>query len=167
MPALSVLQYLRYFDFRLYLPDDILAKVDRASMARSLEVRSPFLDPALVGMSWTLADDCFVRGGERKRITRALFTSAVGGELLQQRKFGFGLPMREWLAGPLREQVEAAVEHVAGRPEVCAFAGEPRAVWQRVLAGDRRSVHRVWLMYAFWRWSQQWEVAPRLEAACP
>ncbi len=157
LPALSVLEYLRYLDFQLYLPDDILVKTDRMSMANSIELRSPFLDHRLVEFSWGLANDALVRGDVRKRITRDLFLRAFGPKLLQKEKHGFGLPIGEWFLGPLRPQAEAAVEELSRRPDLPLSGEQLRAILSGLGSGTQTAGHRMWLVYAFWRWSQLWE----------
>ncbi len=157
LPQLSVLDYLRYLDFQLYLPDDILVKTDRMSMANSVELRSPFLDHRLVEFSWQLADSALVHGDVRKRITRDLFLRAFGPELLQREKYGFGLPIGDWFLGPLRPQAEAAVEDLSRRPDFPLSGDQLRAVLNGLESGTQTAGHRMWAVYAFWRWSQLWE----------
>ena len=157
LPTLSVLEYLRYLDFQLYLPDDILVKTDRMSMANSLELRSPFLDHRLVELSWQLTDDSLVHGDTRKRIARDLFSRALGPEYLQREKYGFGLPIGDWFLGPLRPQAEAAVDDLSRRPDFPLSGGQLRAVLDDLRSGTQGAGHRMWLVYAFWRWSQLWE----------
>ena len=157
LPALSVLEYLRYLDFQLYLPDDILVKTDRMSMANSIELRSPFLDHRLVEFSWQLANDALVRGDVRKRITRDLFLRALGPKYLQKEKYGFGLPIGDWFLGPLRPQAEAAVEDLSRRSDLPLSGEQLHAILAGLQSGTQTAGHRMWLVYAFWRWSQLWE----------
>ncbi len=157
LPPLSVLEYLRYLDFQLYLPDDILVKTDRMSMANSVELRSPFLDYRLVELSWRLANDALVRGDMRKRITRELFVRAFGPKRLQKEKHGFGLPIGDWFLGPMRPQAEAAVDDLSRRPDLPLSGKQLRAILADLRSGTQTAAHRMWLVYAFWRWSQLWE----------
>ncbi len=157
LPRLTNLQYLRYIDFQLYLPDDILAKTDRMSMACSVELRSPLLDYRLIEFSWGLPDAALVSGGTRKVLMRRMFADAVGPELLQSRKHGFGLPVGAWLAGPLREQVETAVEETCKRDDIPVDAPTIRKWWTALKSDGSTAAHSTWLIYAMWQWSQRWE----------
>lgn len=157
----TILDHLRYLDFALYLPDDILVKSDRMSMAVSAELRSPFLDHRLVEWSWQLRDQELVQGSRRKIITRELFARRIGSRYLQPRKFGFGIPIGDWLCGALREQMQAAVEQLEKRSDLPPHV-TPRRWWQALQRDPRRWMHHGWLLYGFWRWSQRWEK----EAAC-
>jgi asparagine synthase (glutamine-hydrolysing) len=158
-PGATLLDYLRYFDFKLYLPGDILVKTDRMSMATSIELRSPFLDYRLVEFSWTLPDSALVSGSVRKRVTRDLFTKNIGSEYLQQKKHGFALPVVDWLFGPMREQVESAFDDL-GRRDDLPWGREYLQQLQRQLPSRLRlDADRAWLVFIFWRWSQAWERA--------
>ncbi|MFB3814209.1 MAG: asparagine synthase (glutamine-hydrolyzing) [Terriglobales bacterium] len=151
----TVLQHLRHVDFQLYLPDDILAKTDRMAMANSIELRSPFLDYRLVEFSWRLPDSALVRGTERRRITRDLFVRNIGERYLQKQKHGFGIPIWDWLKGPLREQLRTAIEELSGWGILPAHvaARERLAALQ---AGDRRAGPMLWMVFAFWRWARRY-----------
>ncbi len=159
----SLLDHLRYLDFQLYLPDDILVKTDRMAMASSAELRSPFLDHRLVEWSWQLPEAELVQGSRRKRVTRELFEQRIGSHYLQPRKFGFGIPIGDWLRGPLREQVETAIGELAGRTDLPPHV-VPHAWWSGLQRDSTRWMHRVWLLYVFWRWSEHWEKAGRVPA---
>jgi asparagine synthase (glutamine-hydrolysing) len=156
-PSTSLLDCLRLIDLRLYLPDDILVKTDRMSMASSVELRSPMLDYRLLELSWQFNDEALVSSGKRKRVTQALFERHVGASLLQQQKFGFSLPMALWLGGPMREATEEAVRYCVARPDVSPHIPDIADRWRRTLDGDAVSAHRVWLVFAFWRWAVEWE----------
>ena len=144
--------FMMYADSTTYLPDDILAKVDRASMAVSLEARVPFLDHRVVEYAWSLPMEAKIAGGEGKRILREILYRHVPRTLIERPKMGFGLPLGGWLTGPLRDWAENLFD-----PARLAAAGylDPvavRALWDRQLArGDRTQA--VWgvLMFEAWR----------------
>jgi len=93
--------YLR-FDQRWYLPDDILAKLDRVSMAHSIETRPPFLDHRIVEFAAALPDQLKVRGRAQKIVLRELMRQKLPASTLRRKKVGFDFPAHEWLRGPLR-----------------------------------------------------------------
>jgi len=97
------------FDTNRYLPDDILVKVDRTSMAHSLEVRAPFLDYRLVQFAARMPAAWKIAGGDTKRILKDAFRDDLPPHVLATRKRGFSLPMADWLRGELKGQLEAAL----------------------------------------------------------
>lgn len=100
--SLPLLSRMRRLDSLAYLPDDVLTKVDRASMAVGLEARVPLLDRAVVEFAWSLPDDILVRGGQAKWPLRAVLARHVPPALFERRKQGFAPPLAAWLRGPLR-----------------------------------------------------------------
>lgn len=103
------LSRIQYLDFKTWLPADILTKVDRASMAHSLEVRVPLLDHELVEWIAALPPAMKLRGHEGKYLFKRALEPHVGHDVLYRRKMGFSVPLASWFRGPLRERVRKAV----------------------------------------------------------
>jgi len=144
---------MMYLDMQCYLPDDILAKVDRASMAVSLEARCPLLDYRLIEFAWRVPTALKLRDGQGKWLLRQLAYRYVPQSLLDRPKKGFAVPVGEWLRGPLREWAEALLQ-----PERLKREGvfEPHSVerrWSAHLAGEADWSSCLWsvLMFQLWR----------------
>lgn len=109
-PFTHPLTLLQYLDLKVYLPGDILTKVDRASMAHSLEVRVPLLDHTLVEWALQLPPELQLQRGEGKQLFKRALEPLLPRDVLYRRKMGFEIPLREWLRGPLYPAINAALE---------------------------------------------------------
>ena len=147
----SFTQQMMYLDTVSYLPDDILVKLDRASMAVSLEGRVPMLDPDVVAFAWSLPLHMKVSGGESKRVLRRLLARYVPPALFERPKMGFGVPLGEWLRGPLREWAEALLEPARLRREGIFDPAPIREKWDEHLAGRHWEFH-LWDILMFQAW---------------
>jgi len=136
-----------FLDFLTYLPDDILVKVDRASMAVSLEAREPFLDHRVIELAWSLPLSMKIRDDRGKWIARQLLRRYLPDALVDREKQGFGLPLAQWLRGPLREWGDDLLANV-GEP---FDAARVRDLWRRHIAGANHE-GELWtvLMYEAW-----------------
>ena len=144
-----------HLDALTYLPDDILVKVDRASMAVALEVRAPFLARDIVELAFSLPDEFRMRGFTGKRILRDAVRDLVPAGVLQRRKKGFGMPVAAWLNDQLRELVDDLLEPAAVR---AAGLFDPAEI-QRLVGAHRagRADHRkpLWTLLVFELWRRQ------------
>ncbi len=146
------LSRVMYFDLLHYLPGDLLVKMDRASMAVSLEAREPLLDHRLVELAWSLPVRMKVRSGRGKWILRAIAERHVPASLLDRPKMGFALPIGEWLRGPLRDWAESLLDADRLRVEGWLDPVAVREVWKEHLAGSMAHEHRLWAVLMFEAW---------------
>ena len=142
-----------------YLSDDILVKVDRASMAASLETRAPFLDRDLMEFAWSLPVSMKLRDGKGKWILRQLLDRHVPRALIERPKMGFGIPLDDWLRGPLREWAEELLAEDRLRREGYLVPGRIREAWRQHLRGEASFGYRLWSVLMFQAWLEQQEIA--------
>jgi asparagine synthase (glutamine-hydrolysing) len=139
-------------DMRTYLPDDILCKVDRAAMAVSLETRVPFLDPDVLAASARLPTRMKIRDAQGKWALRQILYRHVPRDLIERPKTGFGIPVGDWLRGPLRGWAEGLLsEENLGRDGLIDPA-PVRHAWAEHLSGRRDWTHRLWIILMLMAW---------------
>jgi asparagine synthase (glutamine-hydrolysing) len=139
-------------DTLTYLPDDILVKLDRATMAVSLEGRVPYLDHRVVETAWSMPLSMHVSGRVGKRLLRRVLHRYVPPALVERPKWGFGIPTGAWLRGPLRGWAEALLEPARLRREGLFDPRPISAAWADHLSGRRNRQYELWDVLMFQAW---------------
>ncbi len=163
--GLDTISKLRLLDMMTYLPDDILTKVDRASMAVGLEARVPLIDHRVVEFVWRLPSNRLIAGGEGKRPLRAALDRYVPRSLVDRPKMGFGIPLADWLRGPLRawaEDLLSAASLSDGLFDRVAL----RRCFDDCMSGRRGELHALWAVLQFQAWRNAYR-APQGQASIP
>jgi len=152
MPDATFAQQMMHLDLMFYLPDDVLVKVDRAAMAVSLETRTPFLDHRVVEFAATLPLRAKLRNKESKWILRQLLDRYVPRRFVERPKMGFGVPLHDWLRGPLREWAEAKLDPARIARHDIFDPVEVRHVWEEHLRGYSNNTATLWPVLMFDGW---------------
>ena len=147
---------MQFLDSITYLPDDILTKVDRASMAVSLEARVPLLDHRVVEFASRLPLEMKVHKGQGKHILRQVLYQYVPKELIERPKMGFGVPIGDWMRGDLNAWAEDLLS-----PDSLAKSGlleqEPiRKLWSAHMSGKKNLQYSLWPILMFQAWYQHY-----------
>ena len=146
---------MMYLDSVLYLPDNNLMKVDRATMSVGLEARVPLLDHRLVEQAWTLPVDVLLHGGQLKSVLRRILSPLVPDELMAGPKSGFGVPIGAWLRGPLRPWADGLLDPDRLRRHGLLRFDPIQRAWSEHLAGRRNWQHRLWTVLMFQAWFEE------------
>ncbi len=168
-PGLDPIDAMRTWDTEVYLPDDLLVKVDRAAMSASLETRAPFLDHRVAEMALALPQRVLVRGGTGKWALRQLLDRHVPRKLIDRPKAGFEVPLGAWLRGPLRSWAESLLDKSMLARQGFLDPHQVHGLWQQHLTGRfDRSLH-LWnlLMFQAWLAAQQRSPSPLATVADP
>jgi asparagine synthase (glutamine-hydrolysing) len=150
--GLNSVERMMVLDTISYLPDDILVKVDRAGMGVSLECRMPFLDHRLIEFAWSLPLNYKLREGQTKWPLRQVLYRHVPRSIIDRPKMGFGIPLHEWLRGPLKEWAEALLDSTRLNQEGYFYADPIRKMWAEHLTGKRNWANHLWGVLMFQAW---------------
>ena len=157
---LDLLDRWRYLDTNFYLPDDILTKVDRASMANSLEVRVPLLDPEVMKLAWSLPKEAFGYGKNKKRIVGDILEEFIPRRLFDRPKMGFGIPIDEWLRGPLSSWVEDLINPSSLKRDGIFRSEEIWNIWKQHKSSERNWGYWLWDILMFQAWLEKHKSRP-------
>tara|TARA_B100000963_G_scaffold137846_1_gene119939 strand:+ start:17190 stop:19091 length:1902 start_codon:yes stop_codon:yes gene_type:complete len=139
-------------DSSIYLPDDILTKVDRTAMSVSLETRVPLLDHNIVEFAWQLPIHMKIKNGKSKWILKKLLSKFIPNKLTERPKMGFGIPLATWLRGPLRDWAESLINPVTISTYGVFNEKIITLKWNQFLKGDDRLTHPIWLILTYQSW---------------
>lgn len=147
-----------YTDIKSYLPGDILVKVDRMSMANSLETRAPLLDYRVVEYAASIPSALKLRGREKKYILKQAFNEMLTEDILYRKKMGFSVPLAQWLSNELNPLASAMFSSSNSVLKDWFDMGRLQQLWQRHLGGDHRHTQELWGLLSFGLWCQEWNL---------
>jgi asparagine synthase (glutamine-hydrolysing) len=150
----TVLQQLLRHNFESYLPEDLLVKSDRCSMAHALELRAPFLDTALIEFSATLPDHLKLKGRTTKYLLKKAFAELLPPEITTRSKMGFGVPLASWFRGELRSFLQEKLCPKEAKINQYILPGVAERLVKEHLTERTDHSHRLWALLTLEVWLQ-------------
>ena len=154
---INSVERMMYTDLCSYLPDDILVKVDRASMASSLEARAVYLDYRVAELAWKIPFSLKIRGSATKWVLRKILDRYVPAGLVKRPKMGFAIPLHEWLRGPLKDWAEELLDEQKLKEDNFFNPAQIRIKWREHLSGKRNWQYHIWIILMFQAWKERWQ----------
>jgi asparagine synthase (glutamine-hydrolysing) len=148
------------FDQRYYLADDLLQKVDRMSMAHSMEVRPPYLDHQILEFAASLPDELKIAGRKQKVVLKHLMRDKIPGSILTRRKTGLDIPTHDWFRGPLRPLLEETLSEEASEQTGLFRPGAIQQLIQDHLQRRANLGYHLWGLLVLFLWMKRWNIAP-------
>ena len=143
---------MMYYDSLIYLPDDILCKVDRASMSVGLETRIPFLDKEVIEFAWKLPVSQKIYKGKTKNILRNLLEEYIPNKLIERPKMGFSVPLASWLRGPLKDYANEKINSAINHKDQYFDSKKVAKKWDEHKSGERNWHYFIWNVIVFQSW---------------
>jgi asparagine synthase (glutamine-hydrolysing) len=152
----ELLSYMQFLDLVTYLPDDILTKVDRASMAVALEARVPLIDHRVVEFAWRLPKQAKIRNGKSKWLLRQVLYRHVPEHLVERPKMGFGIPLADWLRGPLKDWAAHLLDERRLKEAGIVDPAVVSRYWDEHQCGTANRQHHLWGVLMLEAWREHW-----------
>lgn len=152
----SSLSYMMAIDYQTYLVDDILQKVDRATMTASLEGREPYLDHRLIEWAAQLPDDYKYHNGEKKYILKEILHQYIPKEMMDRPKMGFAIPIAQWLQNDLRDLVEEYINPVRIEQQGIFNLSYVEDIKGKFFSGKKEYDVKLWYLLMFQMWYEKW-----------
>lgn len=152
LPGLQPVESQMYWDSQGYLVDDILTKVDRASMRVGLEARVPLLDPEVVSFAWSLPIGMKIKGNVNKWVLRQVLYKYVPAELIDRPKMGFSVPINHWLSGPMKAWASSLLDRELLEEHGILDAGQVTTIFQRHVSGSVDASGQLWTILMLNHW---------------